>query len=66
MELPAGGHFAADDVVVTAALDVLFDSSGGVRVAHPEAARLNKRMAIATGSVPLHEAAVRWFREHGR
>jgi hypothetical protein len=27
----------ADDAVVTAALDVLFDGGGGVRAAHPEA-----------------------------
>jgi TRAP transporter TAXI family solute receptor len=52
------------DSNVTATLDLLFDPAGGVRSAHPEAERLNRRSAIATGDVPLHPAAVRWFRDH--
>lgn len=55
---------AADDDV-RAVLDVLFGPVG-VRDAHPEAERLNRRSAIATGTVPLHDAAVMWFRDQGR
>ncbi len=53
----------AADEDVRAVLDVLFGPAG-VRDAHPEAERLNRRSAIATGTVPLHEAAVLWFRDH--
>ncbi len=54
------------DADVRALLDLLFDPAGGVRNAHPEAGRLNRRSAIATGAAPLHPAAVRWFRDQAR
>lgn len=50
-----------DDVVevVTA---TAFTEPDRIAVGHPEARRINVRTGIATGPVPLHPGAQRWFR----
>ncbi len=45
---------------------VLFERQADIERAHPEAARLNLRAAIATYPLDLHPGAVRWFREARR
>ncbi|RCV47203.1 C4-dicarboxylate ABC transporter substrate-binding protein, partial [Marinitenerispora sediminis] len=37
--------------------------SAAIAADRPEAAHINVRTGIATGPVPLHPGAVRWFRE---
>jgi TRAP transporter TAXI family solute receptor len=54
-----------DDVVETVTATVFTDSDR-IAVGHPEARRINVRTGIATGPVPLHPGAQRWFRSAKR
>ncbi|WNV89645.1 TAXI family TRAP transporter solute-binding subunit [Umezawaea sp. Da 62-37] len=51
----------ADDVVEVVTRTV-FTESERIVAGHPEASRINVRTGIATGGVPLHPGAERWFR----
>jgi uncharacterized protein len=51
----------ADDVVEVVTRTV-FTESERIAAGHPEASRINVRTGIATGQVPLHPGAERWFR----
>jgi TRAP transporter TAXI family solute receptor len=42
--------------------DLLFSAKATLVAAHPEAARLNRRAALATYPLPLHPGAARWHR----
>ncbi|WP_181874282.1 TAXI family TRAP transporter solute-binding subunit [Marinitenerispora sediminis] len=43
--------------------ETVFTESAAIAADRPEAAHINVRTGIATGPVPLHPGAVRWFRE---
>jgi len=51
----------SDDVVEIVTRTVFTDSAR-IAAGHPEASRINVRTGIATGGVPLHPGAERWFR----
>ncbi|MCS7478270.1 TAXI family TRAP transporter solute-binding subunit [Umezawaea endophytica] len=51
----------SDDVVEVVTRTV-FTESARIAAEHPEAGRINVRTGIATGQVPLHPGAARWFR----
>jgi TRAP transporter TAXI family solute receptor len=54
-----------DDVAEDAAEVVtrtVFTEADRIGAGHPEARRINVRTGIATGPVPLHPGAIRWFR----
>ncbi|MEU5692610.1 TAXI family TRAP transporter solute-binding subunit [Actinosynnema sp. NPDC020468] len=53
---------ALDASVVEVVTRTVFTESGRIAAGHPEAARINVRTGIATGQVPLHRGAERWFR----
>ncbi|MFC7326354.1 TAXI family TRAP transporter solute-binding subunit [Marinactinospora rubrisoli] len=52
----------AEEVAYVVAKTV-FTESAAIAADRPEAAHINVRTGIATGPVPLHPGAVRWFRE---
>jgi TRAP transporter TAXI family solute receptor len=58
--LLARDDLAADVVEVVTA--TVFTESARIAAGHPEASRINVRTGIATGQVPLHPGAARWFR----
>lgn len=53
---------ALEPEVVEVVTRTVFTESGRIAAGHPEASRINVRTGIATGQVPLHEGAERWFR----
>jgi TRAP transporter TAXI family solute receptor len=55
----------ADDLVEVVTR-VVFTESERIAAGHPEASRINVRTGIATGKVPLHHGAARWFRANKR
>ena len=52
----------ADPAVVTALLDTMFRRRDAIAAAVPAANALDRRTAISSGSLPLHPAAVEYFR----
>lgn len=48
--------------VIEVVTRTVFTESARIADGHPEASRINVRTGIATGSVPLHKGAERWFR----
>ncbi|GAB2843928.1 TAXI family TRAP transporter solute-binding subunit [Lentzea nigeriaca] len=48
--------------VVEVVTRTVFTETARIVEGHPEAARINVRTGIATGNVPLHDGAARWFR----
>ncbi|MEU4446862.1 TAXI family TRAP transporter solute-binding subunit [Actinosynnema sp. NPDC050801] len=58
--LLARSALAAD--VVEVVTRTVFTQSSRIAAGHPEASRINVRTGIATGQVPLHKGAERWFR----
>ncbi|GDY33511.1 TAXI family TRAP transporter solute-binding subunit [Gandjariella thermophila] len=60
---------ARDDLpadVVEVVTRTVFTEAGRIAAGHPEAQRINVRTGIATGPVPLHPGAARWFRTNKR
>ncbi|MFI9009778.1 TAXI family TRAP transporter solute-binding subunit [Actinosynnema sp. NPDC053489] len=57
---------ALDDDVVEVVTRTVFTQSARIAAGHPEASRINVRTGIATGQVPLHHGAERWFRSTKR
>ncbi|MEU4803228.1 TAXI family TRAP transporter solute-binding subunit [Actinosynnema sp. NPDC023587] len=53
---------ALDASVVEVVTRTVFTESARIAAGHPEAGRINVRTGIATGLVPLHPGAARWFR----
>ncbi|MEV0680515.1 TAXI family TRAP transporter solute-binding subunit [Actinosynnema sp. NPDC050436] len=53
---------ALDASVVEVVTRTVFTDSARIAAGHPEASRINVRTGIATGEVPLHPGAERWFR----
>ncbi|GAB2986558.1 TAXI family TRAP transporter solute-binding subunit [Saccharothrix stipae] len=53
---------ALDADVVEVVTRTVFTESSRIAAGHPEASRINVRTGIATGQVPLHKGAERWFR----
>lgn len=53
----------ADPAVVRALLDTLFRRRDAIAAAVPAANALDRRRAISSGSLPLHPAAVAYFRD---
>ncbi|CCH34071.1 TRAP transporter solute receptor, TAXI family [Saccharothrix espanaensis DSM 44229] len=53
---------ALDPSVVEVVTRTVFTESARIAAGHPEAGRINVRTGIATGQVPLHRGAERWFR----
>ncbi|ROP40962.1 TAXI family TRAP transporter solute-binding subunit [Saccharothrix texasensis] len=51
-----------DEDVVEVVTRTVFTQSARIAAGHPEASRINVRTGIATGQVPLHKGAERWFR----
>jgi TRAP transporter TAXI family solute receptor len=51
----------AEDVAEVVTRTV-FTEADRIAAGHPEARRINVRTGIATGPVPLHPGAIRWFR----
>ncbi|MFD1147480.1 TAXI family TRAP transporter solute-binding subunit [Saccharothrix hoggarensis] len=51
-----------DADVVEVVTRTVFTQSSRIAAGHPEASRINVRTGIATGQVPLHKGAERWFR----
>ena len=62
--LLARSSLAAD--VVEVVTRTVFTQSARIAAGHPEASRINVRTGIATGQVPLHRGAERWFRSTKR
>ncbi|QUH03620.1 TAXI family TRAP transporter solute-binding subunit [Saccharopolyspora erythraea] len=54
---------ATDPVLVHAVLELIFDDRKRLERAVPTAAQLDPRAAIATSPLPLHEGALRYYRE---
>ncbi|KAA2258886.1 TAXI family TRAP transporter solute-binding subunit [Solihabitans fulvus] len=54
------------DDVVEVVTGTVFTESARIAAGHPEASRINVRTGIATGPVPLHPGAQRWFRNAKR
>ena len=48
--------------VVEVVTRTVFTETARIVEGHPEASRINVRTGIATGLVPLHDGAMRWFR----
>ena len=57
---------ALDADVVEVVTRTVFTQSARIAAGHPEASRINVRTGIATGQVPLHKGAERWFRDTKR
>ncbi len=57
---------ALDVDVVEVVTRTVFTQSARIADGHPEASRINVRTGIATGQVPLHKGAERWFRSTKR
>ncbi|MFD7653529.1 TAXI family TRAP transporter solute-binding subunit [Actinosynnema sp. NPDC059797] len=55
-----------DDELVEVVTRTVFTEAERIAAGHPEASRINVRTGIATGKVPLHHGAERWFRENKR
>ncbi|QFZ24760.1 TAXI family TRAP transporter solute-binding subunit [Saccharothrix syringae] len=55
-----------DDDLVEVVTRTVFTESERIAAGHPEASRINVRTGIATGQVPLHHGAARWFRANKR
>ncbi|WP_246019211.1 TAXI family TRAP transporter solute-binding subunit [Saccharothrix australiensis] len=53
---------ALDASVVEVVTRTVFTESARIAAGHSEAGRINVRTGIATGRVPLHRGAERWFR----
>ncbi|GGP49393.1 C4-dicarboxylate ABC transporter substrate-binding protein [Saccharothrix coeruleofusca] len=53
---------ALDPAVVEVVTRTVFTESARIAARHQEASRINVRTGIATGQVPLHKGAERWFR----
>jgi uncharacterized protein len=53
---------ALDAAVVEVVTRTVFTQSARIAAGHSEASRINVRTGIATGRVPLHPGAERWFR----
>ncbi|MFC4565661.1 TAXI family TRAP transporter solute-binding subunit [Nocardiopsis mangrovi] len=51
------------DEVARIITETVFTQSAAIAADRPEAAHINVRTGIATGPVPLHPGAQRWFRE---
>ena len=51
------------DDVAAAVTATVFTRSSELAARRPEAAQINVRTGIATGDIPLHPGAARWFRE---
>ncbi|WP_083268106.1 TAXI family TRAP transporter solute-binding subunit [Lentzea guizhouensis] len=56
-------HESLSADVVEVVTRTVFTETARIVEGHPEASRINVRTGIATGEVPLHEGAMRWFRE---
>jgi TRAP transporter TAXI family solute receptor len=52
--------------VVEVVTRTVFTETARIVEGHPEASRINVRTGIATGLVPLHDGAMRWFRSAKR
>ncbi|MFE9749137.1 TAXI family TRAP transporter solute-binding subunit [Saccharothrix saharensis] len=55
-----------DPDVVEVVTRTVFTQSARIAAGHPEASRINVRTGIATGQIPLHPGATRWFRSTKR
>ncbi|MFJ6672651.1 TAXI family TRAP transporter solute-binding subunit [Actinosynnema sp. NPDC091369] len=55
-----------DPDVVEVVTRTVFTQSARIAAGHPEASRINVRTGIATGQIPLHHGAARWFRSTKR
>jgi TRAP transporter TAXI family solute receptor len=55
-------HESLSADVVEVVTRTVFTETARIVEGHPEAARINVRTGIATGLVPLHDGAARWFR----
>ncbi|WP_045312352.1 TAXI family TRAP transporter solute-binding subunit [Lentzea aerocolonigenes] len=55
-------HESLSADVVEVVTRTVFTETARIVGGHPEAARINVRTGIATGLVPLHDGAARWFR----
>lgn len=55
-------HESLSADVVEIVTRTVFTDTARIVGGHPEAARINVRTGIATGMVPLHDGAARWFR----
>ncbi|MET8757132.1 TAXI family TRAP transporter solute-binding subunit [Lentzea sp. NPDC004782] len=55
-------HESLSADVVEIVTRTVFTETARIVGGHPEAARINVRTGIATGMVPLHDGAARWFR----
>lgn len=55
-------HESLSADVVEVVTRTVFTETARIVEGHPEAARINLRTGIATGRVPLHDGAARWFR----
>lgn len=55
-------HESLSADVVEVVTRTVFTETARIVGGHPEAARINVRTGIATGMVPLHDGAARWFR----
>ena len=53
----------ADPALVRLVTETLFERRAAIARAVPAAAALDRRAAIETAPVPLHPAALRWFRD---
>ena len=53
----------ADAALIRLVVATLFERRGAIARAVPAAAALDRRAAIETAPVPLHPAALRWFRD---
>ncbi|NUT95149.1 MAG: TAXI family TRAP transporter solute-binding subunit [Saccharothrix sp.] len=51
-----------DPAVVEVVTRTVYTQAERIAAGHPEASRINVRTGIATGQVPLHKGAERWFR----
>ncbi len=55
-------HESLSADVVEVVTRTVFTETARIVEGHPEASRINVRTGIATGKVPLHDGAMRWFR----
>lgn len=75
-DVPANHTFAVPNLllareslspdVVEVVTRTVFTETARIVEGHPEASRINVRTGIATGLVPLHDGAMRWFRSAKR
>ncbi len=54
-------HESLSADVVEVVTRTVFTETARIVEGHPEASRINVRTGIATGQVPLHDGAMRWF-----